>query len=167
MKDEKGQSLFEFLIFVPFLVMLFASLVKIQGAINASINQQKSARGYFFNLLRHNSMFPDRGEVKTIFDNGSIQTIGMSVIGWRDYSKGGDDGEGSKNPVSSCFKLVGVSNSSANEECEDSVEATKTELRNIRVYTAFGLCSANYSNDNGLISYRPDVSGRSNACKNE
>ena len=42
-KDNSGQAIFEFLVFVPLLLGLYGIIVNITGSINASINQQKSA----------------------------------------------------------------------------------------------------------------------------
>ncbi|MDA9189750.1 hypothetical protein N9O57_02090 [bacterium] len=167
-KDEKGQSIFEFLMFVPFLIILFATLVKIQGALNSSINQQKAARGYYFNLLRHNSMLPDKNEVAGMMTRAGIQNYGLSLLGWRDYSAGAGDDESSVNPVAACFNLIGIStNNESNDECEDPIPQDKTRVKNIRVYTAFGLCSANYSLNGNDIAYNPRFATTSGACQNQ
>lgn len=152
--NNKGQSLFEFIVFLPFLVILFICMVRIQAALNASINQQKATRGYFFSLLRQNSMLPDRQEASLLVEGEGVQSFGLSLLGYRDYSVGGEEEAGSI-PIATCFelKLMGLEGE-AKEDCEDPI-AGATRAKNIRVYTAFGICSANYGLINGQLAFTP------------
>ncbi|MEI8346210.1 MAG: hypothetical protein WCG27_02000, partial [Pseudomonadota bacterium] len=71
-KSQQGQSIFEFLIFFPFLLILFFSFSVVGGAINSSINQQKAARGYFFKMTRGNSRIPTAGDIKAVGEASSV-----------------------------------------------------------------------------------------------
>ena len=44
--NRKGQAIFEFIIFLPILLILYGVLVSVSSAINGSINQQKATRGF-------------------------------------------------------------------------------------------------------------------------
>jgi hypothetical protein len=167
LKDNKGQSIFEFIVFLPFLVLLFISMVRIQAALNASINQQKAVRSYFFSLLRQNSMLPDKQEAQLLVVGENLQNFGLSLLGYKDYSDGGGEDEAGQIPISSCFelKLLGLEGE-ADEKCEDPI-SSRGKAKNIRVYTAFGICSANYSVVDGQLAFNPMNGLNSNSCKNQ
>mgnify|MGYP001231508587 FL=1 len=40
-QNEDGQSIIEFLLFLPFIIMMYSVVMSLGSAINASINQQK------------------------------------------------------------------------------------------------------------------------------
>ena len=72
--NKKGQAMFEFVIFLPFVIVLFKMFLNIGGAINGSINQQKTLRGYFYHTLRGSSYFP------------SLKTLNSS---WKSFTEAG------------------------------------------------------------------------------
>ena len=89
---EKGQALIEFIIFLPFMLMMFMIVLTLGNAINGSINQQKAVRGYFYYRLQNNSQITRRNVP-------SIGTMmGHYMVGWADYIEGNA-------PVAPCYKL--------------------------------------------------------------
>ena len=48
---QQGQALVEFIIFLPFMLMMYTVVITLGDAINGSINQQKATRAYFYYRL--------------------------------------------------------------------------------------------------------------------
>lgn len=138
--DHKGQALIEFVLFLPFMMMMYMSILTIGNAINGSINQQKITRGYFYYRLSNNSTMPrplrdpSRPEPS---EGWSI--FGMQIIGWADKFEG-------RNPVSACYKFA-LPFEDSEEECDDKFTETKTPF--IRTETVYGLCGATYQKHTG------------------
>ncbi len=136
-KNEEGQSIFEFIMFLPFFIYLLSVMVNVGNAINASINQQKASRSYTFHLYKGNSNAPPAQDLLSPTLE-SFNSIDLIAIGWR---------EKEVNNISSlapCFKFQSfLSGESSNETCERPlIENSMTNF--IRVYTAFGWCGATY-----------------------
>ena len=51
--DNKGQAVFETMMFLPVLLFFVVYMTRTGNAINASINQQKATRGYTYYLLKN------------------------------------------------------------------------------------------------------------------
>ncbi|MBP9673842.1 MAG: hypothetical protein KBD63_02005 [Bacteriovoracaceae bacterium] len=134
--QENGQALFEFIIFLPFMLLLYAILLSIGGAINGSLNQQKAVRGYFYSRIKHNSFLPTPTDLSELVVSTKV---GMSFIGWREYSDG-------LVPVAPCYKLMplGGALSSGTEKCDNTYSGNQRTTQFIRVKTAYGVCSATY-----------------------
>jgi len=142
---EKGQSLFEFLVFLPIMLVCLTSLISFGSAINASINQQKIARGYFFALLRGNA-FANRHQELVELEGGGVNNASMFFIGWADKMSG-------ESPYAPCYKITNVLSSSApNEECKGKTTGDTSQF--VKVKTVFGLCTTTYEN-HGYWLYRP------------
>jgi len=84
--DQKGQSVFEFIIFVPFLVFLFTIFYTCGSAINGSINQQKAVRGYFYSLVKGNSYVIGTQDLD-IYKSKSMSQVGFFAIGWSEHGQ--------------------------------------------------------------------------------
>ena len=54
----RGQALFEFIVFLPFLLFMLTIMFTVGNAINGSINQQKAVRRYFFTSTKATPPFP-------------------------------------------------------------------------------------------------------------
>ena len=81
LKNENGQAIFEFIIFLPFFILFFAIMVSVIGGINASINQQKTLRGYFFHSIRNNSTLPFNQDMESYLSSG-LSRIGAYSFGF-------------------------------------------------------------------------------------
>lgn len=137
---NKGQAVFEFLIFLPFMMILYSIVLTIANAINGSINQQKITRGYYFNLI-HNDSFVPNNEILNDFRRSGINQIGMFAVGWRMKSD-------NEKQIAPCYKILSLSKITEEEQCVPG-NKTGTTTQYIRVKTAFGICSGTYYNENG------------------
>lgn len=137
-KNQEGQALIEFVLFLPFMLMMYMSILTIGNSINASINQQKITRGFYYYRLANNSTMPRPRRQADEPSNG-WQLFGMQILGWADGFEG-------NNPFSACFKF-NLPFDDEDEECRD----TYTELRSqyIRTETVYGVCGATYIKDPG------------------
>ena len=62
--NEKGQAIFEFIVFVPFYVYLLTVLISFGNSLNASINQNKIIRGYYYRVAAGDSRLPYRQDLQ-------------------------------------------------------------------------------------------------------
>lgn len=139
LSNENGQAIFEFVVFLPVLVLMFSIIVNIGNAINASINQQQATRRYAFYLQKGSSISPSARSLALHLD---MQKMDLVAIGWANEFDG-------KNPISSCFKFQSLfGDSKGDETCEKEDYADKGS-KFIRVYTVFGWCGATYSREGG------------------
>lgn len=145
MLNNKGQALFEFIAFVPFLMILYSLTLTISNSLNASINQQKAARGYFYYLGQNDSRFPspDREGIDSL-DNFRI--FSMSIIGWADSFEG-------LVPIAPCFELKMPVGDIEGDSCENSYSENETQY--IRVGTVYGVCGANYVREGERVGLLP------------
>jgi hypothetical protein len=131
----KGQALFEFIIFLPIMVILYLIMIILSGAINGSINQQKATRGYFYYLAKHNSFIPDRNDLDTM---KRLSSVGMHMIGWK------QEFIGSNIPLATCYKAAGsIIFRDELENCTKRALGGRSTY--IRPYTVYGICGINYS----------------------
>lgn len=136
---EDGQAIFEFIVFLPFFLILLAILITMGGAINGSINQLKSTRGYFYYLVKNNSNLPSRDDLDPL--EGVISATGMYSIGWRDQSKGGT-------PLGPCYKVLSFGMSKQgkiSEQCADKINTAEQISSYIKVFSVYGVCSTSYA----------------------
>ena len=139
LKNEKGQALFEFITFLPLMLMIYTLSLSVNNSIFGSINQNKIARGYFFANIRSNPTIPNNSTL----DNGAWdQSWGHFFIGWAKDVKGG------KIPVSTCFKVISMFKPIEDDSCEDSPGGggigSGATTQFIRPTTVFGLCGETY-----------------------
>lgn len=133
-KNNKGQSIFEFIVFIPFLLLLLQAFLKVGGAINGSINQQKHLRGYFYYKLKNSSYFPSLNDLEQL--SGMTQ-VGYSAFGWSQELVGG------KQPKAPCYLLNNFFGEPI-DSCGEVTERAENKSQFIRVYTVFGMCSGVY-----------------------
>ncbi len=138
--NESGQALIEFVLFLPFMFMMYMSILTLGNAINASINQQKITRGFFYYRLANNSTIPrPRREGGAAEPSDGWQSFGMQILGWADTFDG-------NSPVSPCFKF-NLPFDDEDEECPDTFTEERSQF--IRTETVYGICGATYIKDEG------------------
>lgn len=152
-KGQKGQAIFEFIVFLPFFLILLAIIVTMGGAINGSINQLKSTRGYFYYLVKNNSNLPPREDLVPL--EGRITATGMYSIGWRDQSIGGV-------PHGPCYKVLSfaMGPTRASENCVDKLNTAEQISSFIKVFSVYGVCSTSYAmGSSGKLEFNHLVNG--------
>ncbi len=135
-KEQNGQAIFEFIIFVPFLLAMMGIFVSISGAISGSIVQQKATRGYLFHILKGNSMVLSTSDVAPLVEEG-IMRMEYKAMGWR-YKFSG------KTSFATCYKVQSFLTADNSETC-DGPEISDGKSQFIRVYTVFGVCGPSYT----------------------
>ncbi len=152
---QKGQALFEFIVFIPFMLVLITTMVTIVGSINASINQVKATRGYLYAILNNNSAGINSDLLRKYKDSYGLSVVGAYAIGWREQA----DGE---NSLASCFKIsTFVGEKPENEKCEDQV--TEAYSTFIKVKTMYGICTGTYTlSENMGLDWR--MASSTNSC---
>ncbi len=138
---EKGQSLVEFLLFLPFMIMMYSVVHSVSNAINASINQQKATRGYWTYRNQNNSTIPRprRGNIEPA---NNWKVFGMEIMGWATELQGG------QYPIAACFKFNLPFGTDVEDECDEGYNEEKTQF--IRVKTVYGVCGATYVKTDGF-----------------
>lgn len=150
-KNNKGQALFEFIIFLPFVVVLFKMFLNIGGAINGSINQQKALRGYYFYLNRGNSYYPDQQTLNV--DLPSFSQVGFLAIGYSERL------QSNITPMAPCYKIEPFFGDDF-DKCLEVPRENKSQF--IKPKTMFGLCGAVFVNNSGTWSIENRTSGTCN-----
>lgn len=130
--NQEGQALIEFILFLPFILMLYSVVLSIANALNASINQQKVTRSYFYYRLQNNSTAPTpfRGE-----ENTSFTRFGSHINIWGERQIG-------ETPVAACYKFSLPLGELQGDDCENTYDSRSTQY--IRVGTVYGICGASY-----------------------
>ena len=139
LKNQRGQALFELIIFIPFLIFLYTIYSTVGDSISASINQQKAVRGYFYSLIMGNSYLNTPLELEE-FSKASIQSVGFSALGWRE--KGNVNGT---NSIAPCFKFSSLIKNNSTEDCDSKDRDEEGVSRFIRLFTFYGVCGPVYS----------------------
>lgn len=135
LKNKEGVAFFEFIFFLPMMVILMGLLVSIGNSINGAINQQKITRSYFYARISNDSTFPKKSQ-----ESGGIQSnqsewslFGLYFIGWREKLDG-------QLPLQPCFKFrLPIENEE--QECS---EYSKDTTNFVRIGTVYGACGATY-----------------------
>ncbi len=133
--NEEGQAVFEFIIFVPFFIFLVLIIYVIGNSINASINQQKITRAYFYFVTSHNSFAP----AYQILKDSPLKYISQDSIGWKEK---GDENR----PIAECFPLPTFFGGKKNDNnCDVGPASNDRKVKMIRIYTVYGTCTATYT----------------------
>lgn len=135
--NQKGQALFEMILFLPFLLFLYTIYYTAGNSISGSINQQKAVRGYFYGTIKGNSYIVSMPELKSLGDSG-IKRIGFNSVGWNE--KLGSDNKS----FAPCFKFSSLLKNSTTEECEGAERDEEESSRFIRLFTYYGVCGPSY-----------------------
>ncbi len=134
---QGGQSLFEFIVFLPFLVFLYTIFYTAGNAISGSINQQKATRAYFYYLLKGNSYLHVPSDLLKL-KSENINRIGFFAIGWREKESSG------KQSFAPCFQFSSLLKNNSTEECDAPNFEEERSTRLIRIYTTYGVCGPMY-----------------------
>ncbi len=133
--NEKGQAVFELIAFLPFLIFIFTIMVTIGNSINASINQQKVTRRYFYYLLKGNSTAPTQEDLNEWLNSG-ISFAGMSALGFRAKEQGDLS-------FAPCFKFTTLFTGDQGETCDEPLKG-EAKSNFVRVFTFYGICGETY-----------------------
>lgn len=134
LENEEGQAIFELILFMPFLVYFVTLLFTAGNSINGSINQQKSTRGYFYHIIKGNSLLPVRGDLER-FRDGGITSVSVASLGWAD--KRTDELN-----YAACYKFSTLY-STSEELCDERAPEPNTTIF-VRPFTFYGVCSGTY-----------------------
>ncbi len=138
--NESGQALFEFIMFLPFVLIILHALFTIANSINAGINQQKSLRGYYFQLLKSDSMGLASEDIDTLHGAG-VRFVGFNAIGWKEKFINGDQ------PASPCFGMTKLIGQNQGQTCDEIVTQGEPSAY-IKLFNVFGICTKTYLPNN-------------------
>lgn len=139
--NQKGQALFEMILFLPFLMFLYTIYYTAGNAISGSINQQKAVRGYFYSIVKGNSYVVSLNDLK-LFKEKGINRVGFNSIGWNDHLSG-------VRSYAPCFKFSSLLKNNSTEECESPDRDEEGSSRFIRLFTFYGVCGPVYTQTTG------------------
>lgn len=145
-ENEQGQSVIEFVIFLPLLLMMYTTTMSIANAINGSLNQQKVTRAYFYYTLQNNSSFPKPYRDGSAEPYNYWRHFGMQIMGWTEKLV-------NEEPVMTCYKFKLPLGKNKSDACEKAYKEKTTQF--IRVGTVYGACGATYKNRQGSIYRLP------------
>jgi hypothetical protein len=114
--------------------MIYSVIINVSSSINASLNQQKVTRAYFYYNMQNNSTIPKprRGGGDP---SDSWQLFGMQIMGWTTELV-------DNQPVAACFKFNLPLGTGNGDVCEEAYSGKATQY--IRVGTVYGVCGATY-----------------------
>lgn len=161
--NQKGQAIFEMILFLPFLIFLYTIFYTVGNSMSASINQQKAVRGYFYNYIKGNSYVNNNEDMLALVDKFNINRVGFFAIGWRDKDK--DD----KQSFAPCFKFSSLLKNDNSEDCDDSTRQEVGSSRFIRAFTFYGVCGPVYSKaedalDKPFMEIKPNLQNSPTLC---
>jgi hypothetical protein len=136
--NESGQAIFEFLLFLPLMLVLYSITLTFYSSINGSINQQKVVRGYFYNIIQNNSQVPTKEVLRDIQSKEGVTRVGMSTNGWK------TDFINQSTPLAPCYKILSLSSATSQEKC-DPGNKTGDSTQFVRVKTVYGICGSTFS----------------------
>lgn len=134
--NQRGQALFEMILFLPFLMFLYTIYYSAGNSINGSINQQKAVRGYLFTLIKGNSYINSYTELSDLKQRG-LTKIGFNSVGWKEDLQG-------ETPIAPCFRFSSLLKNGSTEKCEEKREEENSS-RFIRLFTYYGICGPYYT----------------------
>jgi hypothetical protein len=125
-------------------------ILNVGNSINASINQQKAARGYTFYLLKGNSLGNRRVDLKEY--EGDLTEVSSFMIGWR-----AEQDSSGKKSYGSAYKLPTLpwGDDSQEEDCLERTDGSSRKSQCIKVFTMFGVCGETYVSDGSQL-FRSD-----------
>lgn len=159
----RGQAIFEFIIFIPVMIVLYSIMIWVASAINGSINQQKATRGYAYGIIKGNPMIPIRAVLEKNFQEGEVEIQGMMAFLYADRLTQ----EEPRRPYAQCYRIPTYGEGDP-ENCDDGVGPEDSNSPFIRVMTGYGLCGETYENSGGgglvRIERNYDLSAREEGC---
>lgn len=155
--NKKGQAVFEFIIFMPFLMVMYSIIYTIGNSVSGSINQQKATRGYYYSLVRGNSYVSSYTDLLEL-SGFQIDNVGFSAVGWREKSA-----NAGKNSFAPCFSFTSLMKSGVDDEC-DTRDKQSESSRHIRLYTFYGVCGPRFTKVNNDYVIHPEEQGSLMSC---
>jgi len=137
MNNEKGQAIFEFIVFLPMVLILCGLLVVTGNSINASINQQKATRSYFFQFIQNDSRLPNKRILTRWGTSVGLRKVGHFSLGWTEKLEG-------STPFTACFRYNAMFGDIKPDETCDEPDIEENKSSYIRPATAFGVCGDSY-----------------------
>lgn len=145
LKNNKGQAIFEMVIFLPFLVFLFTIFYTVGNSLSGSINQQKAVRGYYYHLVKGNSYIVPPQDIEG-YKAGGIKKMGFFAIGWSETQPDG------QTPSGNCFHFTSMLKNGSTEECISKTRDPADESSFVRIFTMYGVCGPVFQvTDNGQV----------------
>lgn len=157
--NDKGQAIFELILFLPFLMFLYTIYYTVGNSISGSINQQKAVRGYFYALVKGNSYITPLPDLKSFRLKG-VTRVGFNSVGWVDHL----DGTKSFAP---CFQFSTFLKNGSTEKCDDSTRAAEGSSSFIRLFTYYGVCGpmvTKTTQDPDAFDINPSNQASSTSC---
>ena len=142
--------MFEFIVFLPFLLFILTIIFTVGNAINGSINQQKAVRRYFFHYYKGNSTIPLAGDLTFLAGRG-LRLVGAVSVGWREKSTGGETGQS----FATCYPFSRLFGESDDDDCFSPSLDDEGRSNYIRIYTQFGVCGETYGISNDSDTFSP------------
>ncbi len=136
--NQKGQALFEMILFLPFLMFLYTIYYTAGNSISGSINQQKAVRGYFYSLVKGNSYVIPLVDLRNFKMNSGITKVGFNTVGWNDHLTG-------KQSFAPCFKFSSLLKNNSTETCDGNERDEEGTSHFIRLFTFYGVCGPYYT----------------------
>lgn len=142
---ERGQALIEFILIMPILLTFIWYLVHVNSAINKSVVAQTNARGWLFVKLFNHSHGPVLEEMAA----SDRSTFSLGVAG--NVMEEGEQSYVAEAPM----ERLGIGplpqeNTEANNEPGEPTAGSKRQ--DIRVRTAFGICTARKTRQDGQLT---------------
>lgn len=131
--NQKGQAVFEFILFMPFLMFLYMIFYTVGNSLNGSINQQKPVRGYYYHLVKGNSYLLTVADLSS-FGKKSIEKVGFMAIAYKEH------GVGETKQFGTCFKFSSMLKGNSSEECDSPERDSEDSSMYIRLFNAYGVC---------------------------
>jgi hypothetical protein len=158
--NEEGQSIFELVVFLPLMLVVLTMMITTGNAINSSINQLKATRGYYYFLLRGNSMGQRNSFLEDAHRGAGIRTVGFNAIGWRRAE------DNSQTTLGVCYRYNSFLSAVASSATCDSTSSAGDRSPYIKVFTMYGVCTETYVSLDGGTTYTipHNFSGTANAC---
>lgn len=161
LKNQRGQAIFELIIFLPFLVFMLSIYYTVGNSLSGSINHQKVVRGYFYALTKNNSYVNTAKDIDEFATKNGMRLVGFSALGWREY--GTPDGGKAFGP---CFSFPSMFKNGSTESCDDKERGENDTSRFIRVFTFYGVCGPVYTlpQNGGRMVIEPQKQNSSALC---
>lgn len=165
LNSEKGQALFEFIVFIPFMLLFYTIIIHVAGAINGSINQQKAVRGVFLGRLKGNPTVPVARIAQRIAATEDVTTFGMyNFI----YSERTINTGGQRQPQATCYKIPSIGSAEPEDCLNEQYPSSDDSSPFVSVKTAFGVCGMTYRIDPniGIVRLYNDTVTSFQGCLN-
>jgi hypothetical protein len=140
LSNQKGQAIFEMILFIPFIMFLYTIYYTAGNAISGSITQQTSVRGYFYISMKGNSFVNTSPELQILKSKG-MKTIGFNSFGWADHlgSNGGSESYGT------CYSFSSLLRNGSSDTCDGAEREKPGSSPFVRVFTFYGVCGPVYT----------------------